>query len=195
VRRSRRILCLILASDCRRQFPPMFYRYLVYMIQSSSRRALYIGFTNFLILRVIEHRRCEYPGSFISKYRAWRLVYYEEFGDTEAAKDRERQLKGWSRAKKNALVAKMNPKWRDLISEWENKYGPEFRLDGRIVEKQSQQQIQDPSTPASLGPRKRAGPSCAQDWLTNKEQASGGPVPDLVTALIGVPEFPPYSAW
>ena len=60
------------------------------------------------------------PDSFTAKYRAWRLVYYEEYGDAEAAHDRERQLKGWSRAKKNALVEKMNPKWRDIITEWEN---------------------------------------------------------------------------
>ena len=85
-------------------------RYFVYMLQSSSRRALYIGFTNLIIMRTIEHRTSKYPGSFTSKYRAWRLVYYEEYGDAEAAKDRERQLKGWSRAKKNALVTKMNPK-------------------------------------------------------------------------------------
>ena len=80
-------------------------------------------------MRVIEHRTSKYRGSFTSKYQAWRLIYYEEYGDAEAAKDRERQLKGWSRAKKNVLVAKMNPKWRDLISEWENKYGLEFRLE------------------------------------------------------------------
>ena len=98
---------------------------------------------------MIEHRTSKYRGSFTSKYRAWRLVYYEEYGDTEAAKDRERQLKGWSRAKKNVLVAKMNPKWRDLISEWENKYGLEFRLDGQVTAKESQKQPQDPSTPVS----------------------------------------------
>jgi putative endonuclease len=56
-------------------------RYFVYMLQSSSRRALYIGFTNFLIARTIEHRTRKYAGSFTSKYRAWRLVYYEEYGD------------------------------------------------------------------------------------------------------------------
>ena len=63
-------------------------------------------------------------------------MYYEEYGDADAANDRERQLKGWSRAKKNALVAKIDSKWRDLISEWEEKYGLEFRLDGRIELKQ-----------------------------------------------------------
>ena len=129
-------------------------------------------------MRVIEHRTSKYRGSFTSKYRAWQLVHYEEYGDAEAAKNHERQLKGWSRAKKNALVAKMNPKWRDLISEWENKYGLEFRLDGQVTAKESQKQPQDPSTPVSApqeptpgswGPRiSRAGesarePSSAQD--------------------------------
>ena len=107
-------------------------RYFVYMLQSTSRRALYIGFTDFLIGRTIEHRVSKYPGSFSAKYRTWRLVYYEEFGDADAAKNRELQLKGWTRVKKEWLIKRMNPKWLDLISQWEEKYGLEFRLDGRI---------------------------------------------------------------
>src|SRR5437868_15399597 len=79
-------------------------RYFVYMLQSVSRRALYIGMTNFLIARVIEHRTRKYPDSFSAKYKTWRLVYYEEYGDAEAALDRERQLKGWSRAKKGSVA-------------------------------------------------------------------------------------------
>ena len=141
----------------------MFGRYFVYMVQSSSRRALYIGFTNCLIPRVIEHCTRRYPGSFTTKYRAWRLVYYEECGDAEMAKQREQQLKGWSRAKKNALVAKMNPKWSDLMLEFEEKYGLEFRLDGTIVAKVSQKQTQDPSTPVSRAGENAREPSCAQD--------------------------------
>jgi putative endonuclease len=108
-------------------------RYFVYMLQSVSRHALYIGFTNFLIARVLEHRTRRYPNSFTAKYRTWRLVYYEEFADAEGAHLRERQLKGWSRAKKEGLILQMNPHWRDLISEWEEKYGLEFGLDGRIT--------------------------------------------------------------
>ncbi|HET9741868.1 MAG TPA: GIY-YIG nuclease family protein [Terriglobales bacterium] len=110
-------------------------RYFVYMLQSLSRHALYIGLTNLLTARVIEHRSGKYPGSFSAKYRTWRLVYYEEFSDAEAAWDRERQVKGWSRAKKEALMVTMNPHCRDLIAEWEEKYGIEFQLDGRIVAK------------------------------------------------------------
>jgi putative endonuclease len=94
-------------------------------------------------LRVIEHRTHKYANSFSAKYRMWRLVYYEEYGDAEAALDRERQLKGWSRAKKEALIMKLNPKWRDIIGEWEDKYGLEFRLDGRITAKVDQLQGQN----------------------------------------------------
>jgi putative endonuclease len=83
------------------QSPPVFdRRYFVYMLQSVSRRALYIGFTNFLIARVLEHRTRRYPNAFTAKYRTWRLVYFEEFGDAEAAHLREKQLKGWTRAKR-----------------------------------------------------------------------------------------------
>ena len=110
-------------------------RYFVYMLQSVSRRVLYIGFKNFLIARVLEHRTRRYANAFTAKYRTWRLVYFEEFGDAEAAHLREKQLKGWSRAKKESLIVRMNPHWRDLISEWEEKYGLEFRLDGRITAK------------------------------------------------------------
>jgi predicted GIY-YIG superfamily endonuclease len=133
------------------------------MLQSSSRRALYIGFTNFLIARVIEHRARKDPESFAAKYRAWRLVYYEEYGDSQTAFERERQLKGWSRKKKSALVEKMNPKWRDIMTEWEKKYGLEFRLDGRIELKLNHKQTQDPSTPVSRAGENAREPSCAQD--------------------------------
>ena len=142
-------------------------RYFVYMLQSTSRHALYIGFTNFLIGRVIEHRTRKSSSSFSARYRTWRLVYYEEYGDSEAAFNRERQLKGWSRAKKESLIVKMNPHWRDLIAEWEEKYGLEFRLDGRIVAKlnwtQAKGETKDPSTPVSRAGESARKPSSAQD--------------------------------
>ena len=78
----------------------MFDLYSVYILQSTSRRTLYIGFTKLLIARVLEHRTRRHRNSFSAKYRTWRLVYYEEFGDSAAAFARERQLKGWSRAKR-----------------------------------------------------------------------------------------------
>jgi len=106
------------------------YKYFVYMLNSSSRRALYTGVTNALVMRVNEHRTGDNSHRFTAQYRAFRLVYYEEFGDVRAAIAREKQIKGWTRAKKNALVTSMNPKWRDLISEWEPKYGVRFELHG-----------------------------------------------------------------
>ncbi|HWY68495.1 MAG TPA: GIY-YIG nuclease family protein [Terriglobales bacterium] len=85
------------------------YKYFVYMLNSSSRRALYTGITNALTTRVLEHRQAENPKSFTAQYRAFRLVYHEEFAAVRAAIAREKQIKGWTRAKKNALVASMNP--------------------------------------------------------------------------------------
>ena len=121
----------------------MFDLYSVYILQSTSRRTLYIGFTKLLIGRVLEHRTRKHPDSFSAKYRTWRLVYYEEFGDSATAFARERQLKGWSRAKKEWLITRLNPRWRDLISEWEEKFGLEFKLDGSIVRRENQQQPQN----------------------------------------------------
>src|SRR5258707_2067034 len=109
------------------------YTYFVYMLNSSSRRTLYTGVTNALTVRVMEHRRRDDPKSFAGQYRAFRLVYYEQFSDVRAAIAREKQIKGWTRAKKNALVASMNPQWRNLISEWDRKWGLIFQTDGRIV--------------------------------------------------------------
>ena len=100
------------------------------MLNSSSRRALYTGVTNALVTRVLEHRAASNPKSFTAQYRAFRLVYYEEFLDVRGAIARERQIKGWTRAKKNALVASMNPKWRDLVSEWETRYSVRFEMKG-----------------------------------------------------------------
>ncbi|MFI5351878.1 MAG: GIY-YIG nuclease family protein [Candidatus Binatales bacterium] len=86
--------------------------YYVYILASLS-RTLYIGVTNDLERRVLEHVEELTPG-FTSKYHIKRLVYFEEFGDIEAAIAREKQLKGWRREKKTRLIESMNPKWNDL---------------------------------------------------------------------------------
>ena len=87
--------------------------YYVYMLTNASRVVLYIGVTSDLEGRLFEHRSSETPG-FTRKYRVNRLVYYEDYPDPSSAIAREKQLKGWTRAKKNALVEKMNPRWHDL---------------------------------------------------------------------------------
>lgn len=93
------------------------YRYYVYMLQSSSRRALYIGMTNNLRRRVFEHKTHRMEG-FSDDYNATRLVYWESYDDVRDAIDREKQLKRWRREKKLKLIVRMNPKWQDLAADW-----------------------------------------------------------------------------
>lgn len=84
------------------------YRYYVYMMQSSSRRALYIGMTNNLRRRVFEHKNHRTEG-FTDQYNAVRLVYWESWDDVCKAIAREKQMKRWRREKKLWLIAKFNP--------------------------------------------------------------------------------------
>ncbi len=77
---------------------------------------MYIGVTNDLGRRVAEHRM-GLGSEFARKYRATRMVYAEEFDQTEDAIAREKQLKGWKRIRKNELVQASNPQWKDLFLE------------------------------------------------------------------------------
>ena len=86
----------------------------VYMLCNKARTVLYTGVTNNLMRRVLEHREGAEPGSFTARYRVNRLVYYEAFESIVAAIQREKQIKGWTRARKDALVARSNPAWSDL---------------------------------------------------------------------------------
>ena len=87
--------------------------YFIYMVTNKGRTTLYTGVTNSLVRRVSQHRRGEIPG-FSQRYNTNRLVYYEQFQDVRDAIAREKQLKGWSRRKKEALINAMNPGWTDL---------------------------------------------------------------------------------
>ena len=93
------------------------YQFYVYIQQSASRRALYIGMTNNLYRRMLEHKSRGFDG-FASKYSCDRLVYHEGFDEVLKAIDREKQLKGWRREKKIALFEKVNPRWEDQSREW-----------------------------------------------------------------------------
>lgn len=95
----------------------MIHTYFVYILASKS-RVLYIGVTNDLTRRLYEHKHGIIPG-FTSKYHVDRLVYYEEGVDVEQAILREKQLKGWLREKKIALIESMNPEWKDLGKNWQ----------------------------------------------------------------------------
>ena len=86
--------------------------YYVYIMTNHSRR-LYTGMTNDLERRVAEHKEGLAPG-FTQRYRINQLVYFEEYARVEDAIDREKQIKGWRRAKKIALIERLNPHWDDL---------------------------------------------------------------------------------
>ncbi len=93
------------------------YRFYVYMVQSASRRALYIGMTNNLHRRIFEHKHHCAEG-FTDDYNAVRLVYWESYDDVYKAIAREKQLKNWRREKKLWLIARLNPGWKDLAADW-----------------------------------------------------------------------------
>jgi putative endonuclease len=90
--------------------------YHVYITASIS-RVLYIGVTSDLLKRVHQHKEGVVE-SFTKSYRADRLVYFEETSDVHAAIAQEKQLKGWRREKKVALIDAMNPKWNDLYLDF-----------------------------------------------------------------------------
>jgi putative endonuclease len=85
------------------------------MITNQSHAVLYTGVTNNLVRRVYEHKEGLAEG-FTKKYQCKYLVYYETFEDAYNAIAREKQIKAGSRAKKNSLVAQMNPEWADLYA-------------------------------------------------------------------------------
>ena len=91
--------------------------YYVYILASKRNGTLYIGVTNDIIRRISEHKNKLNKG-FTSQYNVNKLVYYEETDDVTAAISREKQLKGWIRNKKLALIEDNNPKWLDLSRGW-----------------------------------------------------------------------------
>lgn len=91
--------------------------YYVYIMSSTSNYTIYTGVTNDLVRRVYEHRIGADPDGFTTKYAVKKLVYYESTHDVLSAIEREKQIKSWSRKKKNTLIAGINPAWRDLYPE------------------------------------------------------------------------------
>ncbi len=94
----------------------MTKEYYVYIMTNKS-RTLYTGVTNDLMRRVYEHKNKIVQG-FTSKYNIQYLVYYESTSSIYVALEREKQIKGWFRAKKIALINSVNPDWKDLSEEW-----------------------------------------------------------------------------
>ena len=124
----------------------MSKEYYVYIMTNKS-RTLYTGVTNNLIRRVHEHKNKLVPG-FTSKYNIQFLVYYEAGNDINAAIAREKQIKGWLRSKKIALIDSMNPQWKDLSEEWDiSNRAVELPAKGLVILSDSEESLRLPQRP------------------------------------------------
>ena len=96
------------------------HNYYVYILTNKNKTVLYTGVTNDLKSRLYYH---EHPDAlnknFTTRYRSYYLIYYEHFHDIKIAIQREKQIKGWSREKKNIMINEFNPGWRFLNAEIE----------------------------------------------------------------------------
>src|SRR3954452_17368454 len=83
-------------------------------IMSNKSHVLYVGATADLLLRSRQHKEKHFAKAFTARYHFTRLVYFEVLPDMAAAEAREKEIKGWTRAKKVALIQVANPLWMDL---------------------------------------------------------------------------------
>lgn len=90
--------------------------YYVYMLTNWNNKVLYTGVTNDLNRRLYEHKN-KLADGFTKKYNLYKLVLFETTPDVRAAIEREKQIKGWTRKRKNALIESVNPSWRDLSED------------------------------------------------------------------------------
>lgn len=105
------------------------YKFWVYILTSRT-GTLYIGITGYIDRRISQHKMDSIEG-FTKKYKIHRLVYYETFDLAPKAIGREKQLKGWRREKKIALIEKSNPRWQDRSENW----GREMRFRGQPLKR------------------------------------------------------------
>ena len=98
------------------------YNFYTYILINSTKKVLYVGVTNDLDRRLYEHYfGTDLKNSFTSKYKCYYLVWYERHQYINNAIDREKEIKGWLRTKKNKLIEEENPEWKFLnkdIMEW-----------------------------------------------------------------------------
>lgn len=92
-------------------------KYYVYILTNHTKTTLYIGVTNNLERRLYEHKNKLIDG-FSKRYNLNKLVYYEETTSIVSAIEREKQLKGYTRSKKDTLIITKNPYWEDLSENW-----------------------------------------------------------------------------
>lgn len=89
----------------------------VYIMTNKNRTTLYIGVTNDLCRRIHEHKNHLIKNTFTDKYNLEYCIYYEEYPFIDSAIQREKELKKWSRQKKDDLINKRNPEWKVLVTE------------------------------------------------------------------------------
>ena len=92
--------------------------YFVYILSNWNDAVLYIGVISNLPRRLYEYRSGLVDG-FSKQYNTHKLVYFEHTNDVYSAISREKQLKKWSRSKKDVLISRLNPQWRDLSADWD----------------------------------------------------------------------------
>jgi putative endonuclease len=95
------------------------------MVSNKKRGSIYTGMTNNLIRRITQHKQRK-TKSFTRRYNLDKLVWYESFPSAIEAIRREKEIKGWVRRKKIALIESMNPEWKDLFEDVVKKYGKQI---------------------------------------------------------------------
>lgn len=94
------------------------HNYFVYMVTNKTKKVLYVGMTNNLAERVVEHYLNQgNKKTFTGRYNCFNLVFFERYQYVNMAIEREKELKGWKRIKKDDLVNSFNPKWEFLNQE------------------------------------------------------------------------------
>jgi len=94
--------------------------YYIYILTNWNNKVMYVGVTNNLERRIYEHKH-KLADGFTKKYNVDKLVYFDTTSDINVAIQREKQIKGWGRGRKNELVETVNEKWADLSDEWQEK--------------------------------------------------------------------------
>ncbi|MFC2032622.1 GIY-YIG nuclease family protein [Chloroflexota bacterium] len=111
-------------------------QYYIHIMTNKTNRVLYTGVTNDLGRRLYEHKEKLVEG-FTKKYNVNKVVFYEICVDIEGAIAREKQIKGWLRREKVALIESVNPAWRDLSLEWTDCCSEGARRQAVILKEQS----------------------------------------------------------
>ena len=96
----------------------MLMKYYVYILSNWNNKVLYTGMTNNLERRMFEHKNGIIDG-FTKKYNVHKLVWFDTTSNIYSAIEKEKQIKGWLRSKKIALIEEKNPDWQDLSADWQ----------------------------------------------------------------------------